>query len=115
MPRDGMKILLSTFTFDNPEECKEKCSYDYFADARRIFEIFDSNRLNYLLLSLYLSMDKTQYPSANTILQNHADMSYYLIRWTMTLILTKPERLKRGRIIVHQFNTKSCSLFSQPN
>ena len=67
MSCDRMKFLLSTWTFDNPQTCKEKWPYDRFADARPIFEMFNSNTSKYLLPSLYLLIDETLYPMRHQI------------------------------------------------
>ena len=53
MSLDRVNFLLSTLIFDDPETHKEKWSYDHFAAARPIFEMFNSNTSKYLLPSLY--------------------------------------------------------------
>ena len=67
MSRDHIKFSLSTLTFDNPETRKEKWSYDRFAAALPIFEMFNSSTSKYLLPSLYLSIDETLYPMRHQI------------------------------------------------
>ena len=62
MSRESMKFLLSTLTFDNPEERKEKFLYDLFAAARSINERFNSNTSKYLLPFLYLSINQNFLP-----------------------------------------------------
>ena len=62
-----LKFLFSTLTFDDPDTRKEKWSYDRFAAARPIFEMFNSNTSKYLLLSLYLLIDATLYPMRHQI------------------------------------------------
>ena len=62
MSRENMKFLLSTLTFDNPEERKEKFLYDLFAAARSINERFNSNTSKYLLPFLYLSINQNFLP-----------------------------------------------------
>ena len=67
MSRDCVNFLLSTLIFDDPETRKEKWSYDHFADARPIFEMFNSNTSKYLLPLLYLLIDETLYPMRHQI------------------------------------------------
>ena len=62
-----MKFLLSTLTFGNPETRKEKWSYDRFAAACPIVEMFNSDTSKYLLPSLYLSIDESLYPMRHQI------------------------------------------------
>ena len=62
MSGDRMKFLSSILKFGDSETRKEKWPYDPFADARPIFEMFNSNTSKYLLPSLYLSIDETLYP-----------------------------------------------------
>ena len=67
MSRDRIKFSFSSLTFDDPETRKEKWPYDRFAAAHPIFELFNSNTSNYLLPSLYLSIDETLYPMRHQI------------------------------------------------
>ena len=57
---NSMKILLSTITFDNPEECKKDC---HMIPC----EMLTCNTSKYLLPSLYLSIHETLYPIGNQI------------------------------------------------
>ena len=76
---NSIKILLSTITFDNPEERKK--NYHMIP-----CEMLNCNTSKHLLPSLYLSIHETLCPIGNqiafrqTFLQNHTNMSYYLIR-----------------------------------
>ena len=80
MSRESMKFLLSTLTFDNPEERKEKCPYDLFAAARSINERFNSNTSKYLLPFLYLSISQnllSQIVFRKCSSLKHTDMVYF--------------------------------------
>ena len=61
------KLFLSTSTFHDPEECKEKLPYDRSAAAHPLFKMFSSNTSKYLLPFLYLSTVKIIHPMKHQI------------------------------------------------
>ena len=66
MPRNRMKFLQATISFDNKKEREKRWPEDRFAAARPIFELFNSNLSKYLIPP-YLSIDKTLYPMRHQI------------------------------------------------
>ena len=90
MSRDRMQFLLSRLIFDDSEERKEKWSYDRFAAAYPLLEMFNSNTSNTCCHPYIYQLTKPINP---------------LTLWDT----------KRGRPIQHRFDRRSCSLFSQSN